>query len=226
MSRKVSKKEIRSNALLDQIVEMQNYIKERKTTTLIVVGIILVLAIGIPSAMFYKKSINLKAINHLDNGLAYFERARLSGGTSIDSYQKSLEEFQIIINNYALSSLTPMALLYMGNTFYQMDNYPEAKRAYTRFLKKYPNHSLAGLAQKGVATSTEMLKEFQNAVIEYQKLNQSYPHLITDDIQLSEAHCYEELQRFEEAVNIYDQLGADNFLARLRLARINNKKKT
>ncbi len=223
MSYKIKQKNSEQNKLQSLIESARYYISDNLAKTLITAAVLLIVVVIIPSAVFYKKHVDRVAIDYLDRGLALYEQSRLSGEPN--GYLDSQVVFQKIINNYALSSSTPIALLYMGNTFYSLDNFAEAKRAFVRFIKKYPNHSLVGLAQRGIAMAAQMGNDYESAVLEYQKLINNYPQFVTDDIRINLADCLEKLRRFDEAKKIYEELEAGNVVAKLRLARLKTREK-
>ncbi|MGB3976878.1 MAG: tetratricopeptide repeat protein [bacterium] len=64
------------------------------------------------------------------------------------AYQQALNHFGAVFGKYSGSSKVSDALLKIGFTYYEMNNYNGARQALNEFLSRYPDHRAASLAEE------------------------------------------------------------------------------
>lgn len=64
------------------------------------------------------------------------------------AYQRALDHFGMVFGKYSQSSKASDALLKIGFTYYEMNNYNGARQALNEFLSRYPDHRAASLAEE------------------------------------------------------------------------------
>jgi TolA-binding protein len=64
------------------------------------------------------------------------------------AYQGALDHFGRVFIHHGASSKAPDALLKIGFTYYEMKNYNGARQALDEFLRRFPNHRSAPLAEE------------------------------------------------------------------------------
>ena len=64
------------------------------------------------------------------------------------AYQRALDHFGMVFGKYSQSSKASDALLKIGFTYYEMNNYNGARQALNEFLSRYSDHRAASLAEE------------------------------------------------------------------------------
>jgi TolA-binding protein len=75
---------------------------------------------------------------------------------NLKKYDQAVLDYDIFLNNYPVNDKTPSALLRKGSAYVELKNTTEAKAAFTRVTKEFPNTSQA-------ATAASKLKELAAA---------------------------------------------------------------
>lgn len=68
------------------------------------------------------------------------------------------------------TKLGPMIRLRLARAFYDAGQYDSAKETYAQFVRRNPGHKLVEEARLGLAASEEALREFQQAIEDYRKI--------------------------------------------------------
>jgi len=75
---------------------------------------------------------------------------------SLKKYDQAVLDYDIFLNNYPVNDKTPSALLRKGSAYVELKNITEARAAFTRVTKEFPNTSQA-------TTAASKLKELATA---------------------------------------------------------------
>jgi outer membrane protein assembly factor BamD len=127
-------------------------------------------------------------------------------------YAKAEEAFSKFLEQHPQDRRRPEALLALADAMYADKRYEEAKFQYRRFLELYPAHAEAAKAQfYSAMCSFQRLKTIdrdqtttQEALQEFQRLIQSYPHsAFVEEAQEKLAACREHLAAYELYVGRY-----------------------
>ncbi len=102
---------------------------------------------------------------------------------SKERYAKARESFQRIIDEYPDSELRKEALLRLGDSYYNNEDYEEAKIEYTKYLEMFPATPMAAKAQYYLAMSSFMMVRnperdqtaTRQALKEFDKVIKKYP---------------------------------------------------
>ncbi len=91
--------------------------------------------------------------------------------------------------------------------FYTGHKYPEAILAFSGFMKKFPDHALAGSAQYFIAAAYDAQAQTRLALEEYSKLISVYSQSpYVSDSLLAQARLFEALHMPDEAIKARSQL--------------------
>ncbi len=214
-AKRVSKKEIKKNILVDIGLWIRHYLVDHKPTFYsILLGIALVLII-IP---FYIQGRNSKidqANKFFEYGLGAYRRAFVEKDLSPEeraNYVKdAIRNFQYVIDNFNGTPPAADALLYQGNAYYDMGDYNNALNKYKQYAEKYSGKYFADIAWINVGKCYEQLNNFQGAEQAYKKVIDDY----ADSAGAAEAlfdlgKIYELSNNINEAFNYYNKLVSEH----------------
>ena len=109
--------------------------------------IVLVVLVAIIGYQFYERRVSGKDANA---SLAY-------------SHAMSVDELENVIATYKSSAVAPLAQIRLASEYYQTQQYDLALEAYEKFLRQYPKHPFAVIAQLGKAHAIEAQGNFAEA---------------------------------------------------------------
>ena len=143
---------------------------------------------------------------------AYFKQGK---------YTQAIREYQRVVDKYPnpireagtekAIDLRPEAQYYIGESFLNLQNYPEAIATYERVPQHHPKSEWADDAQYGIATAYENLGQKEKAIQAYRTLTQKYPNReLAPDVQLQIGRFYynekdykRAIAEFQNAINQY-----------------------
>ena len=143
---------------------------------------------------------------------AYFKQGK---------YAQAIREYQRVVNKYPnpireagaerAIDLRPEAQYYIGESFLNLQNYPDAIAAYEKVLQHHPKSEWADDAQYGIATAYENLGQKEKAIQAYRTLTQKYRNReLAPDVQLQIGRFYynekdykRAIAEFQNAINQY-----------------------
>lgn len=106
------------------------------------------------------------------------------------------------------SKLAPLIMLKQAQVQYAEGNYDPANAAYERFLKEYPTHELAPVAEFGqlLCREARMNKDdLDSALKGFAGFAAKHPDsFLVNEATFGRARCMEELGRLEEARQVYE----------------------
>ncbi len=136
-------------------------------------------------------------------------------------YAQAIREYQRVVDKYPnpireagaerAINLRPEAQYYIGESFLNLQNYPEAIAAYEKLLQHHPKSEWADDAQYGIATAYENLGEKKKTIQAYRTLTRKYPNReLAPDVQLQIGRFYynekdykRAIAEFQNAINQY-----------------------
>ena len=143
---------------------------------------------------------------------AYFKQGK---------YTQAIREYQRVVDKYPnpireagaekAIDLRPEAQYYIGESFLNLQNYPEAIATYEKVPRHHPKSEWADDAQYGIATAYENLGQKEKAIQAYRTLTQKYPNReLAPDVQLQIGRFYynekdykRAIAEFQNAINQY-----------------------
>ncbi|MBI5118830.1 tetratricopeptide repeat protein [Candidatus Poribacteria bacterium] len=122
----------------------------------------------------------------------------------IESPSEKTAALRKVASDFSGTPSARAALFEAANTLYANGQYDEALKAYTDFLKKYPNHLLSAAAMEAVGYCHESLGKWKEAIGDYQRLIQSRP----GSPEAARANyrlglCYEKVGEPDKAMVVY-----------------------
>ncbi len=119
-------------------------------------------------------------------------------------YQKILDGFEEVIKNYPRTASAHLSLIYKGGIYLQLAEFDEAIKAYENFFKKGRKERFYQLlALEGLGYAYEGKKDYEKALVSYQKMmTLGVPYEWTG-VHLNLARCYEKMGKNEEALEHY-----------------------
>lgn len=90
---------------------------------------------------------------------------------------------------YGGTKLGPLIRLRLARAYYDAEQFDSAKETYSQFVKRNSGHPLIAEAKLGLAASEEALREFQQAIADYQSINAPAGTPIATLAKLGEARC-------------------------------------
>ena len=132
-----------------------------------------------------------------------------TGRPKTANYQKAIDSAARVLEYYPDSKYVDDALMIMGKAYYEIQNYPKAKRKFEELLANYPNSPLAGEAELwlgrsliamgqeeqginvltklwGTSTSQEIRLESRLRLADYHFLKKNYRSALTEYLKFLE----------------------------------------
>ena len=175
--------------LLPNEEEVSHRFLNRYRSLIIGIGVLVVLAVG-----------GGVAWQHQENRI--HERARIQLAEA-----QSLEALQAVVRDYDGTDPALLALLNLGNLYYQQNRWDKASEAYQAVLDRYPSSPLAPFATIGMASILETRGQTANALRVYQQAATAYPRAFqAAQIRFSTARLMEQNGQLQEARKVYEDL--------------------
>lgn len=133
--------------------------------------------------------------------------------TSREHFQAVGTQFQTILQTSSGISIGDKARFNYAKTLYYQEDYNGAIAQFQEVIEKHQpdNQILALYAQKAIGNCYEQQSEYEKAIEAYIPAEEKLPSIaIRDhtfaDFRLSQARCYEKLERFDDALAIYQDV--------------------
>ena len=170
-----------------------------------VVGAIAAIVIIFVAVYFYansQKGAEQKASVELAKATRTFENG---------DYQNALPLLTNLVEKYGSTKSGKMGFLYLADSFFETNDYENAKINYKKFASSFKgDEHILSAAYAGVAASDEQLKNYQEAAQGYEKTVKKFPDSIfSPNCLLRAARCYTLAKMPDEAKNVYDKLLKD-----------------
>lgn len=165
-----------------------------------------------------------KALKHLQDlyaqsqpGKYSLEALKLIGHiyeTSLNSCLESIEAYRLLITDYGSSPDVDAAKYQfaIAECYFKLHDYQLAMDEYKVLVEQYPESSYLPHAGFQIANIHTLQEEWDQAIALHEELLQSdaLPEQLSADNKLELAFCYEQNERFEEALALYEELLAVN----------------
>ncbi|PID58829.1 hypothetical protein CSB45_02185 [candidate division KSB3 bacterium] len=168
----------------------------------------------------YKMKQPRKALKHLqdlyaqsDPGKYSLEALKLIGHiyeTSLNSCLEGIEAYRLLIQDYA-SNLVLDASEYqfaIAECYFKSSEYQLALIEYETLAEQYPESEYAYRARFQIANIYALQEDWNQAIALHEALLQdnALPEQLSTDNRLELAFCYEQNERFQDAVKLYEEL--------------------
>ncbi len=203
MAKRVRKKELKKDKLVEEGTRFFFYLTKNKANIVWIIGVILLVCIG--GAYFYRtiqtrhkraefeerEAITIYGTGNIREALTRFEdisqlySKTTSGINSLywlgniyyfqGQYQEAREFFENYINKGKDQILLQGALLGLGDTYFQKEDYFQASQKYEELTTKFPNSSLIPKALFQLIRCYQVLNQLNDAKETLQILSKNHP---------------------------------------------------
>ena len=207
--KKITRKEIKKDALLTTYVKITSFYAENKKYISYAVTALVVIVIGIIIYVNNKKANNDKAATELGKVFAIYDGA----SSDVRQYKMAIDGqpergmmgLKAIVDNYGNTESGELARFYLANAYYYLGNYDEALKQYDNFSGK--NDLLIASALAGVGSCHEVKGEYLNAASSFEKATKTISNSVnTPDYLNSAARCYGLAGEKEKAITLLKRL--------------------
>jgi len=222
--KKISKREMKEDALVSTYVQARTYYEEHKKNISIALTAIVVLAIAGVIYVNNQKSNNEKATTELGKVYQFYDSGQFQ--KAIDGIpEQNIVGLKSLVANYGGTHSGGYARFLLANCYYQLGNYEDALKQFEDFGSGDPLLGAARLA--GIAQCNEALGKHADAAEHFEKAATTYPKLANAAEYLSNAaRDYALSGQKERALDLYKRLkknyptttygrDADRFIAQL-----------
>ncbi len=168
----------------------------------------------------YKLKQPRRSLKHLQDlyaqsqpGKYSLEALRLIGHiyeTSLNSCLECIEAYRLLIKDYGSNSDVDAAKYQfaIAECYFKLSDYQSAMSEYKVLLEQYPESSYFPYAKFQVANSFALLENWDGAIALHEELlhSDALPEQLSVNNKLELAFCYEQNERFEEALKLYEEL--------------------
>jgi tetratricopeptide (TPR) repeat protein len=183
-----------------------DFIKERKKQLIITVSALCIIAVLYIAFMFYTSSLNKKAYSLEMDAYNYYYGVNLPGGlklTTEERWKKALELYKKSLE----VKVTPTALFYLGNCYYNLGDYDNAIKEYNVFIDKFRNEKeILPLVYQKLASAYFKNNRNDKAIETLDALARLENGIFKDTALILEARYYETAGEFKKALEKYKEL--------------------
>jgi len=199
------KKAVKEEDVKSAAFQALDVIKERQKEVIIGVSVIAAIVIlfiifSMYSTSQYKKASTLQIdANNYYYGLTDAEAPEVQRlKKAIDIYNQSLK-----------IKATPMALFYLGNSYFKLGDFENAKKEYNRFLNDFSSDELIlPLVYQKLASSHFKTNENDKALDAVRKLSTLNKGIFRDTALIIEARYYDSIGDADKAMALYQEIVA------------------
>ena len=181
-----------------------DFVREKKKTFILVSSVVGAAIAVYIIVMLYTASLTNKAYALEKEAFHYYYGINLKSSMQEDErLKKALELYQ---QSLKVKS-TPVALFYLGNCYYKLNDYANAVKSYTSFIDKYPGEEgLLPLVYQKLAYSHVNNGKTDDALKTLQVLEKFKNGVFKDTALIQQARLHETLGKPEEAQKKYEEL--------------------
>ncbi len=202
--KKISKKQLKQDALLTNVAKITSFYEDNKRT----LGIILVaLVVVVAGTLIYARNQaanNEKATTALGKVLEFYDTNQLQ--LAIDgSAERGIVGLKSIVDNYGSTDAGNLARFYLADAYFQLRKYDEALEQFDKFSGSEQLVSVSRLT--GMAGCYEAKGEYEKAAEHYEKAATKYPKDVDAAGNLNHAaDNYARAGKKDRALDIYKKL--------------------
>ncbi len=203
MAKRLTRKKLKQKDEFITTAEKIMYSVSKHKSSFIVAGIVLLFTLIFASiGFYYYKDYSKKG------SIAYFEDLHLYE-VALNSQNKNditnaLNAFESLKTNFRFLKISKLAMLYIGNCEYMLDNYDKAIETYKTFLSRWGNTNgyIASIAYNGEIQAYIGKNDCQSALV---LINNALKRKENPFIQLTYVHavdCYLKLNESDKAIEL------------------------
>ena len=202
--KKISKRELKEDALITTYVKVTSLYEENKRTISIAVAVLALAVLAIVVFVKNRADNNEKAIAQLGAVFHYYDQGEFQ--TAIDGIpERNIAGLRSIVENFGNSATGDLARFYMANALFNMAKYDEAKKLFDEFSPI--NEMLIVSRLSGIGACAEALGNHKEAAENFEKAATKYAKDPNAAENLSNAaRNYGEAGEKEKAIEIYKRI--------------------
>lgn len=166
----------------------------------------------------YKLKQPQKALKHFQDlyaqsqpGKYSLEALKLIGhiyDTSLNDCLKGIEAYRLLIKDYASDIDAAEYQFAIAECYFKLHDYEQAMMEYKRLVEQYPNSSYVPRTTFQIANSYALEEEWEQSISLHEELllSDTLSEQLVADNKLELAFCYEQQERFEDALKLYQEL--------------------
>ena len=195
--KKISKREIKEDALVTFYFRVQKFIRNYKKQ--VNIGLVVIVTVSVVGVLMVrsKKKAELTAAGRLGMAEQFYFAA---------NYQKAIEELTPLVETYSGTKAAGTAVFYVANAYFALRDYPQAEKYYQIYVDDYSQNALISASSlAGIAACWESQQEYEKAAGQYEKAWRKYPDVFTAPYNLKDAgRCYALAGNREKAKQMYE----------------------
>ncbi len=197
--KRITRREIKEDALVTTYFKIRKYVQKHSrylTIGLLAIPIIIIVAMMMVKS---KRDAELTATARLGVAMQSY---------NLSDYSTSIGELTQIVDIYSGTRAAGNAVFYLGNSYFMMEDYTQAKTYYQRYIDDYSDNDLFSISSMGgVAACYESQGHFLEAALQYEKAANRYSNLFNAPFYLKDAaRCYQLAEDIEKAKMAYQTI--------------------
>ncbi|MBU1077143.1 MAG: tetratricopeptide repeat protein [Spirochaetes bacterium] len=214
-SKKISKKDMKGNLLLNISLMIRHFIVTHKNLAIMsmtgLFAFIIFLAIFFRS---YEKKVG-EANKWFEISLSFYRKAfidqDLTPDQRVQSLRQSIGRFQDVVNRFGGTPLKYDSLMYMGNAYFEIGDYNNAIKKYQELIDKKSGYYFADFVLINIAKCYEQMNNIQGALTAYQSVIDDYSKATAvAEAKFSIAKLKELTNQADEAFQMYQNVIRDH----------------
>ncbi len=127
---------------------------------------------------------------------------------SLNDCPKGIDVYRRLIQKYASEVDAAAYQLAIGECYFKLHEYEQAMQEYQTVVDEYSDSPHVFRATFQFANSLALLENWEQAAALHEELlsSETLPEQLAVDIKLELAFCYEQQERFEDALHLYQEL--------------------
>ncbi len=194
------KKPVQESEVKGAALQAFEVIKKRQKQLIIGVSVIVTLIILFITFSLYSTSKYKKAYSLQTEATGYYYGAANSSLSSEERQKQALELYKESVN----VKVTPLALFYLGNTYFKLNDYENAIKEYNNFISKFGGQKqILPLVYHKLASVYFKSDQNDEALKTLGQLSEVDGGIFKDTALILEARYYDKIGQKEKAVEIY-----------------------
>lgn len=190
-----------------------NYVEKNSKIVLGITGAVAISAVLIGVFYLWRDS-NRQQVLVLEQEGNYLFTSRTTSGVSgmeqikpAAEIKKALDKYKEIVADYPGSQNADRALVYIGDCYFRLNQLGDAERYYLKYLEKYPQQGFfTMLVKQSLGYVYEIKGDYNKAIQYFTAVSQNLPEQEQLRSFLDVARCYEEMGKFDFAVDYYQKV--------------------
>jgi TonB family protein len=176
-----------------------------KIDKLLILPWLLILSLGFSSCVYFNTYYNAK--RYFREGVKENENNTDPTKPKTTNYQKAIDAAARVLESYPKSKYVDDALMIMGKSYYEIRNFPKAKRKFEELLTNYPNSELVNDARLWLGRTQVAMGQTDEGIATLTNLwSDNVPESIRLMSQRSLADYYYDKKNYRQALLEYQKI--------------------